>query len=254
MQNTIDELLLRAVKYEASDLHITVNSPPVYRIHGNLVKHDGPVVDDENSEIIAKKLLQDKWVFFQDMGEYDFSLNGSHIELAGKGNLTVYVKNKFITNGSFTINEKGKEGKNVNKLNIFYAGEDDINIAGAAKIYGSLFVQDADLTLTGSGGIFGNIVVGGERNIVLTGGSNTESQLLLAPHSNVLFNGGGGFKGKIISDTFKITGGGRVEFDDHIEVLGPLSEEEIVLYNEGNSTETSSSYYLTSKPIREVTN
>ena len=36
MKNTIDELLEKAFKLKASDIHLTVGVPPVFRIHGEL--------------------------------------------------------------------------------------------------------------------------------------------------------------------------------------------------------------------------
>ena len=46
MKNTIDELLEMAFKLHASDIHLTVGVPPVFRIHGELKRYGEVIVDN----------------------------------------------------------------------------------------------------------------------------------------------------------------------------------------------------------------
>ena len=45
MKNKIDELLEVAFKLNASDIHLTVGVPPVFRIHGELKRYGEVIVD-----------------------------------------------------------------------------------------------------------------------------------------------------------------------------------------------------------------
>ncbi|GGA82119.1 type IV pilus twitching motility protein PilT [Ornithinibacillus halotolerans] len=74
MPYDINDLLQIAYYQEASDLHITVNSPPVYRIHGKLTRHGEDVLTKEDTENLAKELLSSsEWEHLMKMGEIDSS-------------------------------------------------------------------------------------------------------------------------------------------------------------------------------------
>ncbi len=44
MKKKIDELLETAFKLNASDIHLTVGVPPIFRVHGDLKRY-GEVID-----------------------------------------------------------------------------------------------------------------------------------------------------------------------------------------------------------------
>lgn len=69
----IDELLKKAVADDASDLHLSVGSPPIYRIHGSLERFGDEIVTSEHSEEMAKYLLGKRWDKFLEQREYDFA-------------------------------------------------------------------------------------------------------------------------------------------------------------------------------------
>lgn len=71
----IQELLLDAYANKASDLHITVNSPPLLRVNGQLVSYSKIPVTERDTEKMAKALIQGdhKWQEFLDKKELDFS-------------------------------------------------------------------------------------------------------------------------------------------------------------------------------------
>ncbi len=65
--------LIRALELHASDLHITANSPPVYRVLGDL-KREGEIVSPFEIELMAKSLMtDDQWKLFEKTCEHDFS-------------------------------------------------------------------------------------------------------------------------------------------------------------------------------------
>ncbi len=68
----INELLQIAVAERASDLHISVNSPPVFRIDGELHRHGDQLLSGLDTEDMAEQLLGEKnWNVFQKVGEFD---------------------------------------------------------------------------------------------------------------------------------------------------------------------------------------
>jgi len=71
----IDALLRRAVEMGASDLHLTVETPPVVRLHGELVRLDGepPVTPDDTAEALRAIADERVQAHFREVGEADFS-------------------------------------------------------------------------------------------------------------------------------------------------------------------------------------
>src|SRR5699024_8091226 len=146
----------------------------------------------------------------------DFNIGGE-IKLIGDGTLTLYVNNTIIMTGGSKLNQK----EFIEKLNIYYKGE-KLNLAGEQKIYGSLYARKANLDLTGSGGIYGNIFSGG-KEIKMSGGSEIEAQLILAPNAKVTMSGGGSVKGMIMSKEYNQSGGATVELKEPFVLTGPIS-------------------------------
>lgn len=74
MTVSITDLLQKAYEDKASDLHISVDSPPVFRIHGELIRYGDTSLTREDAETMAKTLLGEKrWDEFIDKKEYDFA-------------------------------------------------------------------------------------------------------------------------------------------------------------------------------------
>lgn len=69
----INDLLQRAVSENASDLHLSVGSPPVYRIHGRLERYGKDILASEHTEQMARELLGNHWQAFIEKREYDFA-------------------------------------------------------------------------------------------------------------------------------------------------------------------------------------
>src|SRR5690625_7736591 len=73
MVYNVNELLIHAYKNEASDLHVTVNSPPVYRINGQLMSFEKQVLTSDDTVKMAKELIKNDWDQFLELGEVGFS-------------------------------------------------------------------------------------------------------------------------------------------------------------------------------------
>ena len=71
---SLRELLEQMVKMGASDLHLTVGSPPVVRIDGKLQRLDYDILDSEQTKKLSYSMLNEKQKQkFEQNSELDFS-------------------------------------------------------------------------------------------------------------------------------------------------------------------------------------
>ena len=89
------ELLLQAYKMDASDVHITVGRPPIFRIHGSLLPIDTPAIrenlsevmkedirpltPDETDALLRQIMKAEHYEKFMSRGEFDFSYSVSEV-------------------------------------------------------------------------------------------------------------------------------------------------------------------------------
>lgn len=74
MTTQLNDWLSNIYHQGASDLHLTVGSPPVFRLHGQLKKLDGENLIPKDTEAILEAILtDDQLATFNDRGELDFS-------------------------------------------------------------------------------------------------------------------------------------------------------------------------------------
>jgi twitching motility protein PilT len=72
----INEILLKAVEAKASDVHVTVGLPPVFRINGKLNRLDMEPLTKQDTLSLAVALMDEKHsIIFKELGEVDFSYN-----------------------------------------------------------------------------------------------------------------------------------------------------------------------------------
>ncbi len=73
--NNVEDLLLKALELKASDLHITTNLQPMFRIQGNLVPlQNSPVLTPEDTKRLVNELLdENQHKRLVEFGEVDFS-------------------------------------------------------------------------------------------------------------------------------------------------------------------------------------
>lgn len=74
MKERLDQLLTAAYKLKASDIHLTVGVPPIFRLHGELKQYGDDVLKPHHLEEMGKSILsKEMWEKFKDIGEIDFS-------------------------------------------------------------------------------------------------------------------------------------------------------------------------------------
>jgi len=74
MKITIDDLLTSAFELRASDIHLTVGVPPIFRIHGKLKRFGEELVDDAFTSSVAEKTIPEKmYESFSELGQIDYS-------------------------------------------------------------------------------------------------------------------------------------------------------------------------------------
>lgn len=142
-------------------------------------------------------------------------VNG-HIKIEGTGSLTIYVKDRITMGAGSTINNNGP----LQKLNIYLSRASnnshpkEVHLSGSQKIFGSLYAEDANITLSGGGGFQGHIFTGG-KSFVINGGARSISSLIYAPNADFVLGGGGSVLGSIISNTFSASGGAAVIYEQY---------------------------------------
>ena len=73
--NSIDELLEHMVARDASDLHVTVGTPPVIRVRGEVERLDeyAPLTPDDTQELLYRILSSEQQKNFEIKRQLDFS-------------------------------------------------------------------------------------------------------------------------------------------------------------------------------------
>ncbi|MBN2898542.1 MAG: type IV pili twitching motility protein PilT, partial [Clostridia bacterium] len=75
MKFDLDELLKFAVEKGASDVHITVGVPPIFRMNGQLVKINDieRLMPDDTAKLVESIMDESTFAKYKDRGEVDFS-------------------------------------------------------------------------------------------------------------------------------------------------------------------------------------
>ena len=89
-------LLEKTVKAKASDLHITVGSPPIIRVDGKLIRMDEhKLMPSETQKIVEEMLTPEQYDYLNKKGEIDFSYSNP-----GFGRFRV---NAYMQRGTYSI-------------------------------------------------------------------------------------------------------------------------------------------------------
>ncbi|KFZ42492.1 type IV pili twitching motility protein PilT [Anoxybacillus flavithermus] len=87
MKQKVDAMLRAAFELKASDIHLTVGIPPIFRINGDLKRYGQDVLSSTDTEQMAKAIVPEKmWSHFEEHGELDLSYS-----LAGVSRFRVNV-------------------------------------------------------------------------------------------------------------------------------------------------------------------
>jgi twitching motility protein PilT len=100
----LNDILRNAVQAKASDVHINVGLPPLFRIHTVVQPSDFPIVTPEGSIRLAKEMMDEKrWAEFEEHRDADFSY-----EIPGTSRFRVnaHFQRKSVAIAIRTINDK----------------------------------------------------------------------------------------------------------------------------------------------------
>jgi twitching motility protein PilT len=74
MREKIDNILRAAIEFKASDIHLTVGVPPIFRINGDIKRYGKDILLPADTEEIAKLTIpENMYELFKDKGELDYS-------------------------------------------------------------------------------------------------------------------------------------------------------------------------------------
>jgi len=155
----------------------------------------------------------------------------SSIDLVGEGKLELYVDQAVEMRGGSSINEDG----DVKNLILYYQGFEDVDLAepeqmdlelGGNTIFnGSLFADQANITLRGTAGIQGNVTTNGD--VHLYGDADAISRLIYTPYGTVTAHGNVKIRGAVITNDFVGSGNTSLVYDPEFDADPPPFEGEI---------------------------
>lgn len=102
-----------------------------------------------------------------------------------------------------------------------FTRSNNISLSGAQSIVGSLFIEKGSLTISGSGRVHGSILTNGNR-VNLSGSAIMAKGVLYAPNADVVLSGSGGVVGAVVSKSATLSGAGEIEFNPSYVVGTPI--------------------------------
>lgn len=100
----VNDILRNAVTAKASDVHINVGSPPLFRIHTVMQHSDFPIVTPEGAVHLLKEIMNDKrWAEFEEKRDADFSYQ---IPGVGRFRVNAHYQRNSVALAFRTINDK----------------------------------------------------------------------------------------------------------------------------------------------------
>ncbi len=150
------------------------------------------------------------------------NLQQGHFRIVGNGNLTIYVEDNITFNGSSSLRYAPNSSGNVT---VFYKGNNTLDFAGNTFFDASVYAENADIRIGGSGGIQGHIITGGS-SVEVFGNAEAITRVLFAPNAHVELTGSGRVRGPVVANTFKAVGNSRVFFASE-EDINDLPELEV---------------------------
>ncbi|MDD4169478.1 MAG: pilus assembly PilX N-terminal domain-containing protein [Desulfotomaculaceae bacterium] len=135
-----------------------------------------------------------------------------HIVLRGTGRLFLYVDDYIFMQGSSTINNNGDS----NRAFLYYNGSGDLEWSGNQKVYGSAYINNADLAIGGSASITGHIVSGGD-SVNVTGGAAADVRAIYAPYADLKLTGSGEITGVVVAKRISLSGNSRITYNDSMD-------------------------------------
>lgn len=153
----------------------------------------------------------------KEMQFHGWGFDDSTIVIEGTGTLELYIEERFYFTSSSSINYNG----NSSQVRIYYKGDNDVEISGAAKAFCCFFSQSVQSSfyLKGSGGIKGVIFLNGPL-AEISGGTSAIISVLYAPKTDVIVKGSGNLTGAVICNTYRAEGGGaHITYDSNVDEI-----------------------------------
>lgn len=138
----------------------------------------------------------------------NWDVENGFIQLVNASNskLKIVIKDR-LNHRNGDLNSNGKP----ESVEVFYAGTSTPSLGGNSKYHATLHVKRADLTVTGSNGVMGDLIHYGTGNtITVSGHGDMGNKLVLAPNSNFFLTGSGSIIGNIIAKNFTASGAGSI--------------------------------------------
>src|SRR4051812_15957650 len=100
----LHDILKAAVQVKASDVHINVGAPPLFRVHTTVSPSDFPIVTQEGAMRLAKEMLGEKrWPDFESHRDADFSYE---IPGVSRFRVNAHYQRNSVALSIRTINDK----------------------------------------------------------------------------------------------------------------------------------------------------
>src|SRR4051812_45603762 len=102
----LNDILRNAVTAKASDIHINVGMPPLFRIHTVVTPSDFPIVTPEGSMRLCKEIMvnnEKRWAAFEELRDADFSYE---IPGVGRFRVNAHYQRNSVALSIRTINDK----------------------------------------------------------------------------------------------------------------------------------------------------
>ncbi len=100
----LNDILRAAVTAKASDVHMNVGSPPLFRIHTIVTKSDFPMVTPDGVVRLAREMMNDKrWAGFEEKRDSDFSYE---IPGVSRFRVNAHYQRNSVALSIRTINDK----------------------------------------------------------------------------------------------------------------------------------------------------
>ena len=102
----LNDILRNAVAAKASDIHINVGLPPLFRIHTVVTPSDFPMVTPEGSMRLCKEIMannEKRWAAFEELRDADFSYE---IPGVGRFRVNAHYQRNSVALSIRTINDK----------------------------------------------------------------------------------------------------------------------------------------------------
>lgn len=155
--------------------------------------------------------------------EWDISNGFIDLKNASGSKLKIIIKNS-LNHQNGDLNKNGAS----NNVEVFYAGSSEPKLGGNSVYNADFHIKKADLKVSGSNGLMGDIIhYGTDSTITVSGHGDMGNKLILAPNSNFYLTGSGKIIGNIIAKNFTASGAGSIS--------PPSQDSGEWEYNEGQS-------------------